>query len=757
MKAKLALLFAVCLLAGLATGYAVSPRQPAGEEKKAESAFFEPESSEADAHVSYKRIRRLLKAALASLPGEPKTVERGTITGEVRTEDGKSLSGVEVRAVPSAAVKPAETDTSGLEKRLCSLLAVHRRKQKMARSTQTRNDGSFALEGLAEGEYSLTAVRKGYAILPQKGHNADNVYPGAKVCFVARAIFEIPVTVLLPDGSKPKEAWVEWETPEWSWARRRAAPSGVRWLATDPAIRLEPGLYRLAASCTGIRAYRSDTKTVSIMAGKPIAPLVFHLKALGGLRGKALFPPGEEPDRTYVRMIRVEGEEVPSLDALDEMGFVCSATADAKYAFAFHDLEPGPYAIAATLANGRLAGLEVIHVTEETKEMDLVLPPLDPSEYVILRVLGPDGAPLKEVQVDETCVLKGGAHVGGSPYRPVPRADGSYRIFHPAKAEEIREGPEGIPEYILEIISKAYGTRKIPCRPGKDIELVVSFASSATLELTLQGFDEGQHHGMLLVGIEMAADRRKRDEPGGAYMSDPEGLKAVGPGGSATLGPLEPGEHVLVVAIKERGTLMRRSTLEVVTRKVTLHDGANTLAVALPQLFTLSVRLPYAGSEADLHLQPLLPGADFVEFRKSPDENGLVVFRCLPAGKYSLSLAEGESSGKMIVTLPGQEHVVFEPKPRTPPGLQNALEVTITDMGGFLASLGLQNGDLIIGIDSTLFKNWMHMQALLASALTKESSKWMIQRGSRTFEIAVSTHEMTNAEDPGGGLMPVKR
>ncbi|MCH7708151.1 MAG: hypothetical protein IH884_06660 [Myxococcales bacterium] len=88
------------------------------------------------------------------------------------------------------------------------------------------------------------------------------------------------------------------------------------------------------------------------------------------------------------------------------------------------------------------------------------------------------------------------------------------------------------------------------------------------------------------------------------------------------------------------------------------------------------------------------------------------MFERLPAGKYKLSMSDEMGlGGEMKVVVDGDLTVIFDPKEL------NALLVSITDDASYLATVGLRDGDLIIGINGKEFKNMMQMQVSFMGAM----------------------------------------
>ena len=58
---------------------------------------------------------------------------------------------------------------------------------------------------MTDGAHWLGAWADGWDLRPTPGSDSSDVKPGATVDFVARAMIDVPTTVLMPDGSPPAE------------------------------------------------------------------------------------------------------------------------------------------------------------------------------------------------------------------------------------------------------------------------------------------------------------------------------------------------------------------------------------------------------------------------------------------------------------------------------------------------------------------------------------------------------------------------
>jgi C-terminal processing protease CtpA/Prc len=97
----------------------------------------------------------------------------------------------------------------------------------------------------------------------------------------------------------------------------------------------------------------------------------------------------------------------------------------------------------------------------------------------------------------------------------------------------------------------------------------------------------------------------------------------------------------------------------------------------------------------------------------------------------------------MVVTVPGAGIVRFAAQ------VFSAKYVTIDDETGYLGSVGLKTGDLVIGLDGVEFKDATHMGARFMEARANPSTKLMVLRGAKRFTVVVDLKK-TSGREAGG-------
>ena len=98
----------------------------------------------------------------------------------------------------------------------------------------------------------------------------------------------------------------------------------------------------------------------------------------------------------------------------------------------------------------------------------------------------------------------------------------------------------------------------------------------------------------------------------------------------------------------------------------------------------------------------------------------------------------------MTVVLPGPAEIVWRGQE------QNALRVVVTKADGWFAKVGFVDGDLVIGVDGTEFRNTAQMKAFFATIATKETVTLNLLRGGRRVDLTLGSKEFMESGGKGG-------
>ena len=554
---------------------------------------------------------------------EPADVPRGNgvIRGKVVLWSGEPLAGVLVVAVPQWGW-PARLDRRGAaepddETRFRAAAARYEWWRAARRETRTAGDGTFAVRGLAERLHGVRAYREGYEIKAVPGQKHYDLRPGAVVDYVAKRVVKVHIDVQTPTSAPVPNTWVK---------VRGDAPGTSRiWSWATPWVELEPGSYEVSVSAGRRLEYRGETKTLLVPAEGEPPRLVLRLFARAGIRGWIRVPDGFTVEKPRVSYLRLAGESPPGRDWRGK-----SARVRRDHTFWIPEPEPGRYVLGVKFGSlARLVATKVVEVGEEPVEVEIVVPPPDPSEYVVVRVVGPDGRPVPKVRVSTHYADPHfGAGGGGEALRT---KDGA--IVTPYPEWDTRRYGEAQPDgrWFVEVRSRTYGKRKVEVAREPGAAVTVRLQHPAQLALTVRGYADSPHSGTLKF-------RLKQEK--GLFWSGP----VVGPDGVHTFGPLQPGSYDwLLVKTGAGGEWPIRKG------RIDLASGPNAHAVDIPPLYTLRVEAVVDEPHAAVSIYT----EDRSVVRLAVDADGVAEFSDIAAGTYRVH-CEGKTG---VVRVPYQLQV----------------------------------------------------------------------------------------------------
>ncbi|MEM8885047.1 MAG: hypothetical protein AAGD14_13325 [Planctomycetota bacterium] len=665
-----------------------------------------------------------LSRALHELPIPSYTAGTGSIIGTVLDAEGNGLAGVTIRADqvgqssrswrkgdPPPAVDSLEETVRKAVKR------YHWRNQTTVEAVSDEN-GAYRLEGLADRGYNLRAYLAGYTLEPTDRRQQRNVKPGGTVDWTARAITSVPVDVFLPDGSRPETAWIL--------CREGQRAFSERWSPKHRQLRLPPGAYTLSVSIAGQDDLKADPIQVNLQPNDANDPIAFRLKGRPGIRGKVVFPRGEQFSNLRVYALRFTGDETPKISTLSSKGKESWVSEHNQFGYSFLDLLPGRYLVGVGARKGAIFAKTTVDVAQQTTQADLVVDQIDPSLYVVLRIAGPDGNPVPVGQLMTSYKTENSSSSGGGAW--ARRLDGSYIVFY--HEHDYEDGGT----FGITVTSPDFGRRKVEYKRGGKRELEIRFAAAARLEVVVSNYTGSKYADRIRVGL-------RRTLPGTTETSTDQ--KPLDAEGKVTLGPVEVGAYELIL-VAQAG---RHSGVTAASRPVTLAAGNNEASIAIPALHELVVR----GKQGERYTLRAAK-SEAIRFwdNKRCGEDGRAVFGPLPAGEYELS-RQGDA-GPMTVSVPAGE-VTFKATE------YNAMRVSIRDAEGTMAKAGLADGDLIVGVDGVEFTGMRQMQMLLGGAMMKGEVTLNLLRGRRRIELDVNLREAMRDPDarPGGTFRPATR
>jgi len=568
------------------------------------------------------------------------------IVGKVRAEDGTPLEGVLVRATGVRRRPPGERrgrrdlfEEPDVEQQVRDLLADHRWRQATQRETRTDASGAFSLSELADATYSVAAAVDGYEV--RAVGRSSGVEPGGRVDFVAWTVVEVPFLVLLPDGRPAEGAEIEFD------AEGRGSTTSP-WSAERARVPMRPATYRVRASAGAASELRSESQTVAVEDGVEPSLVTLRLEGRTGIRGRIVFPEGEEPERAILYTLRLAGGA--GEETLRSEGTKTWVRRGWNFAFDLMDLPSGSYLLGAALDEQcPLALTQTVEVLDRVAEVEFAFPPLDPREFVLLRVLDPRGRNLRDVQIVSGFRGSKGSSSGSAAV--IARDDGTFLVRHHSPSGG--ETADGV--NTIRARSPRYGEKEVEYVRGRVAEVTIAFEEPAVLEAAVAGYVGSGLEGSLRLLL-------RKGDPGGRprnwspfHDGGREGLDAEG---RRSFGPVQPGPYEVVLGIRDEGN--RHRPVEVVS--IPLVPGENRLSVPIPPLYRLTVLVEDPRPGAQLLLEPRTQGRGGWSSRERLGEDGQATFARLLAGDYRLSLVGSGRAARMSVSLPGPEHLVFTPE-----------------------------------------------------------------------------------------------
>jgi hypothetical protein len=537
----------------------------------------------------------------------------------VKKEDGSPLPGVEVTCYPQRdpqprpALRPGEKPPEREPVDLAVEAAVwHRWTQAAKRRATTDAAGEFRIEGIADRKHQVNAYLPGWQIQPKDWRETSQARPGMDLNLVAKASVEVRVEISCPDGPLPENLQIRQEGPQ--------GRGGFGFNAENPVIRIEPGTHELTAIGGDAEEYRSDPQTVVVPDGSVGVTVVFVLRGRPGIRGKVLFPPGEEWDQPQVLLQRLGKDEKASAAGLR----ASSREATRRYrsvgeGYAFSDLAPGRYGVGVARGHeGPVVVFEEVEVGEGPVTRDLRVPPADPSEFVVVRVLKPDGAAVTDFTATTGFKGKGFSSSGGG--ISVRRADGSRLVFH--HAQTAPDDPDGM--FSITVDAKSLGGATVEYRKGERSEWTVRLEEPGRVEARVTGHRGTPYEDRLqFVLAPPGGTARHFGMRHGAPRVDASGLQVI-PG-------IQPGEYSLQLLL-EGG---QRMANPIARLPVSVRSGRNEFTVPLPELHEVAI----TGAGPQVHVLRQGEGAErLVIFVQSSGGNARV--DGLLEGEYEVQSGE---------------------------------------------------------------------------------------------------------------------
>lgn len=638
------LLLAVGFVAGMVVGGNASrsgstpEHEAAGSSAAADGASATlPSAPARTAPDAAEPVRRERSRAPIDPDPRPPAQGNGVVHCSVRTESGDPLPGVRIvlealsSSMPGYTRVPATRDLDlDAEEIIDSFAAITRwrHRSRVERTTDALGEAEFA--GLPALEYRAIPVLDGYRIRREDGR--EPIVAGTRAEFEAQPIVALELDVRLPDGTQPERAQVAF--------RHGNSHHNRQWTPDGEPLSVDPGRYDLEVTSGDHRG----TAEVEVVEGVRPDPMRVELEARTGLRVTVRREGEPSPDTIVCFVARIpEGATIqPSLFADTNHHHWLHFERGAS--FTRYELAPGEYAVGCAFQWGHpptIVATTRATVTEGVAEAELLLPRLDETLCLLVRVTDSDAQPLDGAEFRILVRHLGGSSSSG--VNPLHVDDGVHYLSRPTG---------GADEVVLTVSHEDYGSVVRPIDPSARGVLDVAMAEPALLTLRVPGLGAGEYVGRVRAAIELATE------------APTHGLRDTGLSPDQVVDDafpeqrLAPGRYV--VRLYVQGS--RFSRMAVAERTVDLTSGERMVTLPMPALYSVRVHASpelggrrvqlYARTKHDGDSETWTSGAGGIL-----SEQGECVVDGLPAGTYRVSLSG--SSESRTITLPGDTEVRF--------------------------------------------------------------------------------------------------
>ncbi len=710
-----------------------------------------------------------LAALCAAVPPPALPKGRHTLRGIILTEYGMPVAGARVSAVPTG-LEPDESPAeegdapragADVPAELAELAGKVRdfiREAKVGdacTSTVTDGDGVFRIEGLRDRDYELRAVHEAYEIkMLERDQTTVNPTGWPEGVFlVALATFDVPVSVVLPDGSAPAQARIHdsgTDVPS-SGLSFTATYSGEaaekEWSPERPGLRLSKGSYRLYATAGEGDRFLSPSRDVIVVPGLPVAPVVLELKVQRDVAVTVNIPPVDPMTVVYVWLLG----PAPGV-ALDPARCIEHGTTESvnpqsgsSAYVTFGNVEPGAYLLGAGRNRNDDAVPEVtttIQVGDAPVRAVLELPPAPPERTLVCRCLCPEGG-LQMTGVEVQWTARG--HNGHTvQFRAGP--DGAYTFYlppPPAGAGEVEFRARALQPRIDG--KNAFGMATWTDAAVR--EVAIRIERSVELSVAVEGRDATRAFKARAFWVRLG------DGTGLASVFRDQGLYLAGK-------ELHPGSAWLEVLVRggADGTCW-----EIDRFPVQLTPGENAVTMPMPRLHSLTVEAPGlpAGTLVTIALEHVA-GARARSGEKGVqatnrgshatvglDGSGRAFFEFVPKGVVALTVWDPAGPGAMRVAVEDDCHVAYVGAPL------NALKVLKT-WDADEAGTDLLPGDIIVGGDGARFGSYADLTRI-AQILQPRRAMLSVVRDGVLRELPFDLSDLASRVRHAYTIVPVRQ
>lgn len=649
----------------------------------------------------------------------------GRITGSVAMRDGTPVPEVRVTAVvwgTTPGVKAAFPHDTELLPYILREVDQYHYDRALLSSAWSDEEGRFEIDGIRpDRDYHLQLERENWTFISSE---SQHVTAGKEIGFLAFETAPVTVQFMRADGSLEQFGRVTF-----SESCEGGKASGYRlrwnWDGRTPTVRQPVELPYLSYRSTD--GVESKCVEMNLVPGQA-AQISLTLEESMSIRGVVL---GDTLDRSRdMRVVCVPFDPAePELDPSEfysRPGVKWGRLASGR--FRFRSLGPGSYHVLLWGGWGDIVDQIVVSGTTGVIEATLDLPPLNPSDFLVVHALGPGGQPALGVQFQVSIESPFGRN--RSSLSSKAQAEGSYWLDL-AEATSYVDSSDTTSRWVLQCNSPEFGSATVEVTSDTR-DVTVQFDAPALVEVELVGIEDWRLRNRLRVKVR--GDERE---------VDPIGLRD-----KVLLGPVAPGETTVLLTLQESsrgGQLLTKETVQV-------QPGLNEVQITCPPLYRVVFEMPVGRAGETVTLYRNSPNEDedldrlmfHSHGRAVVSPEGRALFRFVLGGAYMLD--------DMEVVITGNAVIPYRVIP------MRALGVTVRDESGVLSRWGLQSGDRIVAIDGwTLdFEQQAKIDQAFRKLLQKGSVRLAFERAGRTFTLEVENEEQIALVNLGGELRPVR-
>lgn len=618
----------------------------------------------------------------------------GSITGRVVDRAGAAIPGAVVRVDRDAdgarlsdpsEIGRAENELPDLEAYLRERAEDWAELRSRRQVTATDGTGAFALEGLdTDATYRVRASAEGYTLMALG--RTRGVECGASIDFVAEPIHVVRVDLRGPGGEPLTEGAVQ--------VRRGGRDESFAWSPDNAELRLSPGpcilrgYGRVFADAASVDddvdaelASEEHALMISAAAEATVQEVVLEVRPRLGIRGRTVGG-GETAGNMTIRFRSLLDGEVPDLEMLATL----EPRSWGAETFAFYDLVPGRYVVAAGPPWGEIVAHEVVELNTGIAEIELVLDDAGEQDLYTVHALDPDGLRVYVENVHfEAKYSNGNSRESGMTLVRRDLESSLYTIDHGDVLDEAT-----LQSLTISAIDRIYGRCSVEVGPAQR-DVVLQFEAPVSIVGQVAGFAATGLSGRLRIGVWSIDPDQDSDQADGNFWQGLNTARAVPASGEVRHDGLAPGRYMVGLYLGQRWDARL-----VESREVAVDVGESVVAFDSPTLYDVRVIAPGLYEGAVLYLSEKSEGGRRGRMRgwgggntARVDGLGNALFRDLLPGEYSLGSNEAQNS--MDVTVPSSD-VLFEVR------THDAVRISISDVEGHLHAAGLRSGDLVLSI-----------------------------------------------------------